>query len=252
MNDPKEQDTPDDFSVDESSSLKQSERWLSGALGTLFAAAGVAATFFTKNQAGTTALIIVSGILVFLATTGTPIIRAKYGDKEIEFSKRRGRAVADAVKDEPEEVAERAVNALEQVDPVAAIEVIKARSSMQERARAYELRLEASLLEIISNRQIWLARRVQHFGFDFQVEKNGEVIGIEAKYTHNGKVGARVVYEVFGAAHANEVSRAIIISNVEPTLAAQDAAAKSNVVTIVHWRGPGDDAALAQALEIEP
>jgi hypothetical protein len=184
--------------------------------------------------------------LLILAAVGTPIARAKYGDKEIEFARRRGRAIAEAVKDESEGVTAQAVEILEKVDPIAAVEVLKAQASARAAAHAYTLRLEASIREILSD-DGHIRMEDRDRGLDYFVETSEKLIGIEVKFRRNGRPFATdVVNQAIGYLHSSTIDKILVISNAYPTRQAMQIAEQEPGVSVVLWRGPEDDAALVK------
>lgn len=238
---------------DDSRELGRLERWLSGLLGVTLGIGGVGAVFLSSNQAGTAALVIVSGILLFLAATGTPIKRAKYGDKEIEFARRRiGKALAEAVKDEPEEIAERTAEALDVVDPLAAQQIRMSNNFAQITAQTYERRVKAAILNLLSDDES--LEEVRRDGpIDFMLYREDRAIPIEIKFRFpSRRIALRDAYEILGHVSTSKIfDKYILVSNV-PIMSAAATLLDGTKVKFVLWTGSGDDDALARALDIGP
>ncbi|MGI5224021.1 hypothetical protein [Actinoallomurus sp. CA-142502] len=221
------------------------ERTLSAIFGISLAAGGAAAVFVTKNQAGSVALLLIGGVLLVMTINGTPLLGAKYGDKELKLGRRRKRALAKVAEESPE-VARQTLDVLAEYDP----RIRNDPKAVAIYAETYEQLVLANLRLVLPQYRVIEQRHGVDSGVDAVVYlKDEPIANIVIKYSRSGApiTASRLMDEL--GKHANSKLPVLIVANAlapfEMKRRLREAKERFNVLAhFIQWENPAHNRGL--------
>ncbi|TDC78664.1 hypothetical protein [Actinomadura sp. 7K507] len=230
--------------------LKAWSRWLAGLLGFVLAGGGAVATFISKNQAGSVALLLLGGVFLIMAVTAAPVRGFRIGDNEFRLAQLRGEALEDLA-DESPEVAERALDVLAQYDPG----ILSDPRAAPVYGKVYSQFALANMQLMFPQANI--EEQVTDGGVDAIIRtEDNKLLGIQLKYLSSR---ARITHSWFMRVQRysiNSMMPVLIVSNDTLPISGvvnEDGSIKletsKGLVGAVTWTGPSDNAVLKKAIE---
>jgi hypothetical protein len=205
----------------------------------------------TENQAGSVALIAVGGAFLLTAVNGSPLMKAKFNDYEVELGRRRRADVLAQAVDSPPEQARQALAVLQAADPNAARDPAVASAN----AYVYERLIAEKLRSIAVGADVRVEGRAADTQIDALVEYPAGRIAVEVKYLREGRPLTLTqlrdrTYMLLAVSTLNALL--IVTSGQLPREAdrqvAELEATVGKPVRLVRWSDDQDDAALTTAL----
>jgi hypothetical protein len=205
----------------------------------------------TENQAGSVALIAVGGAFLLTAVNGSPLMKAKFNDYEVELGRRRRADVLAQAVDSPPEQARQALAVLQAADPNAARDPAVASAN----AYVYERLIEQRIRTIASGADVRSRDRADDTQIDLIVEYPVGRVAVEVKSVREDRpLSLRQLrdrtYMLLAVSTLNALL--IVTSGQLPREADRQVseleATVGKPVRLVRWSDEQDDAALTTAL----
>lgn len=223
------------------------ERWTAGIIGLSAGGVGIAAVFFSDNQAGTAALFVVAGAFLLIGVQGTPLKRFGSGDNNAEFAAREANnkleRAKEAKKDGDQESAENLVDDAVRIDP--SVENLPVVQEVR-----YERRVADAVRRIFGHTpgfELATEPRVRRYRPDFILTSNGHHINVEV--THRQRELGVTVLQSFEHMARTTGRPTLLITNAPLSDAVMqlNGRAEDTPVEVVQWTGANDDDLLERA-----
>ncbi|MCM2417661.1 hypothetical protein [Streptomyces sp. RKAG293] len=242
---------PAETSSPEVAPFNTRERVGAGIVGALLGGAGAVSVFMTENQAGSVALIAVGGAFLLTAVNGSPLMKAKFNDYEVELGRRRRADVLAQAVDSPPDQARQALAVLEAADPNAARDPAVASAN----AYVYERLIMEKIRSFAVGAEVRAESRAAGTPLDALLEYPDGRIAVEVKYMREGRpLTLRQLRDHTYMLLAVPTLNALLIvtsgqlpREVDRQVAELEAAV-GKPVRLVRWSDEQDDAALTAAL----
>ncbi|MCZ4124690.1 hypothetical protein [Streptomyces sp. H39-S7] len=238
-----------DVTADDSESFEPLPEWaraFAGVIGIALISSGSVAVFTTENQAGCATLILIGAVFLSMLLSGNPLHSLGHGETQVKFASARRKDALDDIREEPPEVANRALEVLTTVDPGARRDPWVIALSAQVYERLIEQRIRALLPTAAVQHPVY------DDGFDLGLRLPGDkYVGVVIKFRSNQRlILAKDVQQCIGIAAADR--RVILVANrplTQPARTAIEEARAAGVsVDFVFWRHEQDDEVLRSAL----
>jgi len=240
------EDADDSGVTDRPSGLTRLERAAAGLLGLGGVGCGGFGVFYSSNQAGTTALLLIGAAFLLMAVQGTAIVKA--GKDSFELERRRAvdkltEKATDALEDEQTAEAAVLLDAAREMAPQASDAVLRRLTY-----ELYEQRVAQAVAELPRSLDISRRARFGKHEFDLVVTdpaRDGRRVAIEVRTTSGAFLGTARVRAPLG--HAQELGLPVlIVANARLSTAAR--AYFGPTAAFVEWQGDHDSAALHDAI----
>lgn len=213
--------------------------FLSGVFGTF----GTLAVFFSPNQAGTAALLLIAAVLMLLGLQGTPLTKITSGDHSVALAAIRRKArkeIIDAEVNETPEVAGAVAEALDRVVNSHNYSV----HSVDQAPEVYERMVLNTIGLLFPDTTV--TRPPIDGGFDAIISQGERTLYIDIVYRRN-VLDAKAARSKLAVA-IRSTSRLLVITNAPLSSQARDINSDSNEIEFITWEGLGDNDILSRAV----